>query len=297
MLARACSLVLLATVALGQDVPADAYAAIGSDLVVKKQAVLELSTLTKRPQEQVLQELVRNAVIRHGLTARGVNVDEVDPEELEQVRGWWLAQGVTEEALDLLDLEVVLAFAAYARAQVEPAQARELYADYGWTLFGRVRARVIQLETNSVRSAEQATETLEALAAELGEDVDDATFAARAAKDSDGPFAAFERGDTEWFGARGVSALGSVIPRAIVEACLRQKRPGLIKTPLRGTHGVYLVRITAVVEPPEFDALTEVERTQVLDLAASRSARKRALLRDLHEEAHVRYSADAPGRP
>ena len=160
----------------------------------------------------------------------------------------------------------------------------------------RIRARVIQAQVNSVRPAAEARKTLEQLAAELGPDVDDATFAARAAKESDGGLDKLDRGDTEWFGARGVSALGSVLPRAIVEACFRKREPGLIETPLEGSGGVYLVRITEVHAPPPFEQLTELESTRVFELTASKSSRTRKLVRRMHEEVPVRYAADAPGR-
>ncbi|MEZ6187632.1 MAG: peptidyl-prolyl cis-trans isomerase [Planctomycetota bacterium] len=297
MLGRAALLgVLTVALAAAQDVPQDAYAAIGSDLVVSKKAVHSLSQLTKWPPAQALEELVRNAVLRQGLTERGVDVDAVDPDELAQVKTSMLGRGIPAEALELLDLEAMVAFSLYARGQVDPAEAEQFYTDFGWRLFGRVRARVIQLETSSVRTHEQAGETLSALAEELGEGVDDATFAQKAAELSEGPFAKLERGDTEWFSARGVSALGSAIPLAIVEACFRKREPGLISAPLRGKVGVYLVRVTAVAPPPPFAELNEVERTYVLDLVASQSPSRRGLTREFLDGVPVRYAPDAPGR-
>jgi len=296
VLLRACLVLAVATGAAAQDVPPDAYAVVGSDTLILKKDVAALSKVTKLPQARVLDELVKNAVLRHGLLQRGVDVSgTVDAEELDQLRSWWLAQGATEELVSRLDLEGVLAFAAYLRGQVEEQAAREVYEEYAWTLFGRIRARVIQVEVNSVRPASEARKSLEQLAAELGPDVDDATFAARAAQESDGGLDKLDRGDTEWFGARGVSALGSVLPRAIVEACFRKREPGLIETPLEGSGGVYLVRISQVHAPPPFEQLTELEAVQVYDLAASKSSSKRKLRRRMHEEARVRYAADAPG--
>ena len=100
----------------------------------------------------------------------------------------------------------------------------------------------------------------------------------------------------EWFSARGVSALGSAIPLAIVEACFRKREPGLISAPLRGKVGVYLVRVTAVAPPPPFAELNEVERTYVLDLVASQSPSRRGLTREFLDGVPVRYASDAPGR-
>ena len=297
MLLRACLILAIAAGAAAQDVPSNAYAVVGSDTLVLKKDVAALSKATKLSSARVLNELVRYAVLRQGLTQRGVDVASlVDAGELQDRRSLWLAQGVTAELVSRLDLEGDLAFAAYARGQVEEHEAREVYEEYAWTLFGRIRARVIQAQVNSVRPAAEARKTLEQLAAELGPDVDDATFAARAAKESDGGLDKLDRGDTEWFGARGVSALGSVLPRAIVEACFRKREPGLIETPLEGSGGVYLVRITEVHAPPPFEQLTELESTRVFELTASKSSRTRKLVRRMHEEVPVRYAADAPGR-
>lgn len=278
-----------------EPLPPDALATVGSVVITRAQLEAEVARGLLSGPEEALELLVRTEVMRQGLVSVGFDPAQVPAAEVEAARRKLIELGRPEaevRKLTPLELGLGIAFERWTESQLSEQVLRRRWDEERLKLMGRLRARVIVLRPGKGKEAAEALGRARELLRDLGPDPSEATFTEIARLRSDDPAAATTGGDVDWFRGDGRTALGELLPQAVVRSCFARGKPGLLAEPIIARDEVWLVRVSAVHIPTavRFEDHADDVRMMVEDEV------RRGAFDEWRLKFPVRWASDAPRR-